>query len=492
MQKRSTNEFLVMYFSDLTTALNLTSNSCKTWNPAALKQLNVKIGKAKEAEEYKERWPLTIKVHFQNGSIAKFLFIDDQDFSTFSLHEALRDSFFLDIKESENISFNIRKLNTKDQKRAIDALSSLVTLSSWEPPFYGKREPKKKIKRHYGFYSGIDPILINSLMEEAELKAEGTNLVRTLAMMPGNMLTSKKLVSIALKEAKKLKLKGSFLSTVELEKLGAGAFSAVVQASKSEGGIVTINRPGTGPKIALVGKGLVYDTGGHDLKVDSSMLGMHRDMTGSAVALATFSALVKSEDMKNLDLTVYLGIAENMISPAGYKAGDVIKALNGETIEIENTDAEGRLVLADTLVLASKEKPNLIIDFATLTGAATGVLGTGYSIAMTNTENLGPKIIYAGNSSGERVWHLPIAEEFRDEVNNSEVADLTQCTNQDAEHGYAAAFLTHFVPEDIKHVHVDLASESNEDGLGLVNSDVTGFGVRWAFQFIKSCKNHLK
>lgn len=490
MKSRTTNEFLVMHLSDMTNSTGLTNKSCKIWNPTVLKQLGTKLAMAKETKEYRNGRAVKVEAHFQNGSTATFLFLPD-DLSTFETHEAIRENFHESVKASSNVSFNVQKLSEDEQRIAVDALTSLAVLSDWEPPFYGKKtEKKRKKKKAYGFYSDLDGETISRIMSEAELKAAATNEVRTLAMTPGNIMTSKVLVTHALKSARKLGLEFKFLNVDSLKEMGAGAFLAVVQGSESDGGIVTIRRPVEGGlKVTLVGKGVVFDTGGHDLKTDSSMLGMHRDMTGAAVALSTFKALVQDEQMAELDLTVYLAVGENMISPAAYKPGDVIKALSGETIEIENTDAEGRLLLADTLTLASKDKPDLIIDFATLTGSALDVLGDGYSVAMSNDEDLLADIQLAGRSSGERVWPLPMNEEFEEEVINSEVADLGQATGYShAEHSYAAAFLTHFVPNSTQHVHVDLACEKKGGGLGLVESDINGFGVRWTFEFLKAYK----
>ncbi len=151
---------------------------------------------------------------------------------------------------------------------------------------------------------------------------------------------------------------------------------------------------------------------------------MHQDMTGSAVALASFLYLVQTE--APFELKCYLALVENSIGPAAYKQNDVVLASNGTSIEIVHTDAEGRMILADTLALASKEKPDLIMDFATLTGACIQALGTTYSGIFSKTERLNDLAIQAGKESGERVWPFPMDADFEDSL-KSDIADVKQC-----------------------------------------------------------------
>lgn len=489
-KSRITNELTVLTTDHLSSnAKVITQYSQKSWNSVVLKTLGKKLAQGRQSHEYRHGDSVKVEVHFQNGSVASFVFIPS-DFTLFQVHEAMRDAFSPTIKESTSISYNLMFLNEDSpwrQESIVDALSSLTVLSFWDAPNYETdKDPKKKMAV-YGFYTHLNVDLVRELIREAEIKAYGTNQVRSLAMMPANKLNSKSLVDFALSVASRLKVESRFLSVSDLKNMGAGAFCAVLQGSESDGGIVVLRRPGKTREVALVGKGVTFDTGGHDLKTDSSMFGMHRDMTGAAVALSAFEALSKINP--DLSLSCYLAIGENMISERAYKPGDVITSLSGQTIEIENTDAEGRLMLADTLTLVNKEitkKDALIIDFATLTGAALDVLGNRWAIAMTKKENLWAQIAKSGKKSGERVHALPILEEFEDAVtSDTKIADLAQCTGYaHAEHCYAAAFLSHFVKPEKTHIHIDLACEERDGGLGLVSSNVTGFGVRWAVDFI--------
>lgn len=489
---RSTNEFFVLPKEYLDNNISfLTKHSQKTWNSVVKKQFYNNLLKAKETREAITNDDIKVDVHFQNGTVASYLFIPC-NYTLFQVHESLRKGFGEAMKTSKSISFNLHYVPETfpvTQVQLIDALSSLVCLSIWSAPNYETIYKPKPIKKpKYGFYTDVPQEVTSNLIRKAELKAQATNQIRTLAMLPPNKLGSKELVEFALARAKRLKVKSEFINARKLKEMGAGAFSAVLQTTVSDGGIVVLKRPGKGSRqIALAGKGVTFDAGGLDLKTEGSMLGMHRDMTGAAVALSAFETLIKLD--KSSSVYCYLAIGENLIGPDSYKPGDVLKLLSGQTIEIENTDAEGRLMLADTLAYADRElKPGaLVIDFATLTGTAMDVLSTRWSLAMTRKEELWSLITQAGRKSGERVHPLPILEEFEDAVSSdTKLADYSQCTNYShAEHCFAGAFLAEFIQSDKIHIHLDLSSESHEEGLGLISSEVTGFGVRWLIEFIE-------
>ena len=261
--------------------------------------------------------------------------------------------------------------------------------------------------------------------------------------------------------------------------MGAGAFVAVAQGSDPEdAAIVHLRRrvENATKTIALVGKGICFDTGGHNLKPARHMHGMNEDMNGSAVALGLLTAVTHANLPINIDC--WLAIAQNLISPYAYKQNDVITALNGTTIEIIHTDAEGRMVLADTLTLAARERPDAMIDFATLTGSMHTALGSRYSGIFSNRDDLVQKALAAGKFSGERVWPFPSDADYDVEL-DSKIADVKQCTLEgEADHILAARFLDRFV-DNLPWLHMDLSASNNKGGLGAVTSDVTGFGVAW-------------
>jgi len=179
-----------------------------------------------------------------------------------------------------------------------------------------------------------------------------------------------------------------------------------------------------------------------------------------------------------VNIDCWLAIAQNLISPHAYKQNDVITSLNGTTIEIIHTDAEGRMVLADTLTLAAREKPDVMIDFATLTGSMHTALGSRYSGVFSNRDDLLEKALAAGKSSGERIWAFPSDADYDVEL-ESRAADIKQCTLEgEADHILATRFLSRFV-DDVPWLHMDLSASNNKGGLGAIGSDVTGFGVSW-------------
>jgi leucyl aminopeptidase len=274
----------------------------------------------------------------------------------------------------------------------------------------------------------------------------------------------------------------------KLRKMGAGAFCAVAQGSDGEGGGAAIVRLSWQPKkaaktLALVGKGICYDTGGHNLKPAKYMAGMHEDMNGSAVALSILCAAAELKLPVRIDC--WLAIAKNHLSPTAYAQGDIVTALNGTTIEVVHTDAEGRMVLADTLALATQQKPALMIDFATLTGSMTYALGTRYSGVFASTDELAEKSVMAGRQSGERVCVFPQDVDYEPAL-DSKVADIKQCTlDGEADHILAARFLGRFAGKT-PWIHMDLSAASCSGGLGAVATDTTGFGVSWGVALLRS------
>jgi leucyl aminopeptidase len=205
-------------------------------------------------------------------------------------------------------------------------------------------------------------------------------------------------------------------------------------------------------------------------------------MAGSAVAVGTLHALHALKSPLAVDC--WLAITENLIGPTAYKPQDIVRAYNGTTIQVIHTDAEGRMVLADTLALAAARKPRAIIDYATLTGACVYALTERYSGAFTNRLERRDMIEAAGAASGERVWCFPMDADFDTDI-ESPVADIMQCSSDGkGDHILAARFLSRFVPQDIPWLHLDLAAATRTGGLGHVGTEITGFGVRYTLDLI--------
>jgi leucyl aminopeptidase len=277
-----------------------------------------------------------------------------------------------------------------------------------------------------------------------------------------------------------------FYSRGRLQEMKAGAFLAVAQGSEDSGvGILKVTyRPAEAPlRVAVVGKGITFDTGGNNIKTGGHMYGMNGDMAGSAVALSL--VLHAIEARWNIAVDAYLAITDNVLSPRSYRPNDVVTSLKGKTIEVVDTDAEGRMVLADTLYLAAQDRPDLILDFATLTGACVRALGTTVSGAYTNRRQWFGRILRAGRRSGERVFPLPVDRDYG-RCLKSDIADIKQCrATGGVDHIEAGFFLSRFVPAAVPWVHVDLSACENEEGLAHVPTKITGFGVRYGVTFLE-------
>jgi leucyl aminopeptidase len=335
----------------------------------------------------------------------------------------------------------------------------------------------------------------------------GNNLARWLTALPPNTLDAAGYRRLLQELARHLRLEFKFYGEAQLKRLGAGAFLAVSQGNATrDAGIVHLAyRPGVAeprgglpprgsppgpsrrasspPVVSLVGKGICFDTGGTNLKTHKGMLDMHMDMEGSAVAVGSLHALHSLRSPLAVDC--WLAITENRTGPTAYKPQDVVRAHNGTTVQVIHTDAEGRMVLADTLSLAASAKPRAIIDYATLTGACVYALTERYSGAFTNRPEARELIEAAGSSSGERVWCFPMDADFDTDL-ESTVADVLQCTTEGkGDHILAARFLNRFVPKNIAWLHLDLAAGARTGGLAHIGTEITGFGVRYTLDLLQ-------
>jgi leucyl aminopeptidase len=371
-----------------------------------------------------------------------------------------------------------------ERERALLAFVSAVEAAAFELPSY-KSEKQKRRKLRSVQILGAEPRVD---VAQVRAQARGNNVARWFTALPPKKLTAASYREAATALAKSHSLQAEFLGEAALEKLGAGAFLAVAQGNDArDAGILRLKyRPSKGakPELALVGKGVLFDTGGTNLKPFKSMLDMHIDMEGSAVALGTAVALATLEVPYAFD--VWLAITENRLSPRAYKSQDVVQASNGTTIQVIHTDAEGRMVLADALALAAREDPALILDYATLTGTCISALTERYSGVFSNRRGAHALLVETGAASGERVWPFPLDEDF-DEPLKSDVADVKQCAVDGAgDHILAAKFLQRFVPQTIAWVHMDLAAGQRKEGLAHVPTEITGFGVRYTLELLSS------
>jgi leucyl aminopeptidase len=359
--------------------------------------------------------------------------------------------------------------------------AAYVVLINAAPLPAKKKKPVKPLKTLTILTPHAGDVEFNSVVALAEANV----LARELTALPPNELPP-----VAYRKRIRALAKANGWEIEEfdyrkLKKMGAGAFCAVAQGSDHEDAAIvhlTYKPRNAKQTVALVGKGICFDTGGHNLKPARYMAGMHEDMNGSAVALGILQAAQAMRLPVRLD--VWLAIAHNHLSPDAYKQGDVVTALDGTTIEVVHTDAEGRMVLADTLVLAAKTKPDLTIDFATLTGSMISALGTRYSGVFASDAGLAQAAVQAGVDSGERVCVFPMDEDYEATLVDSKVADIKQCTLAgEADHILAARFLGRFIGKR-PWLHVDLSACNCEGGLGAVATNQTGFGVAWGLTLL--------
>ena len=325
--------------------------------------------------------------------------------------------------------------------------------------------------------------------------AESQNLARDLSNEPPNALPPAALAREAEKAARAAGVQVRVLAPAELRKRGFGALLAVAQGSANEPRVIVLEhgaaprgakqatRGARRPTVCLVGKGVCFDSGGLSLKPSTSMTTMKHDMSGGAAVIAAVCAAARLR--LPLHLVGIVGAVENMPSGTAYRPDDIVTSLSGQTIEISNTDAEGRLVLADTLHFARTEfAPAAIIDLATLTGACSVALGKWAAAVLGNHEVLAERMLEAGEASGERYWRLPLWDVHR-EFMRGQIADLKQTGGRDGGTITASAFLAHFVG-DTPWIHLDIASVANtEKGSALQPPGATGFGVRSLLELLR-------
>ena len=424
---------------------------------------------------------MPIAANHADGSLIAWAMLDFSK-TNFAVQTQVRKAMQLLLGEQPVSVTIVVQGDAAQRRQAAEAAVYAAWVNGAPLPLHKKKADQRKPLQKIALYGFAD----TKSFAELKAQAAGNLLCRTLTVQPPNELTP----ALYRKRIKELaKQNGWQLKEFDLKalrKMGAGAFVAVAQGSHDEdAAIVHLRYRHAKAKqtVALVGKGICFDTGGHNLKPARHMHGMHEDMNGSAVALGILLAATQQKLPVNIDC--WLAIAQNHISPKAYKQNDIVKALNGTTIEIMHTDAEGRMVLADTLTLASREKPNLLLDFATLTGSMHVALGARYSGVLGNRDVLLQQAVQAGQHSGERLCAFPMDDDYEPAL-DSKVADIKQCTlDGEADHILAARFLKRFLENDVPWLHVDLSASRCEGGLGSVASDVTGFGVGWGLRMLQ-------
>ena len=331
---------------------------------------------------------------------------------------------------------------------------------------------------------------VPKLIEGYEL-AKISNIVKDLVNEQAEILTPKELANRATKLGKEFGFDVEILDEKKAQKLGMNAYLGVARAAHHRPNVIVMRYKGDAKSkytYGLVGKGLTYDTGGLSLKPTDSMLTMRCDMGGAATMIGTMCAVAKMKIKKNV--TCVVAACENSIGPNAYRPGDILTAMNGKTIEVTNTDAEGRLTLADALTyIVRKEKVNEVIDAATLTGAVMVALGEDVTGVFTNDDKMARKVIDASENWNEYFWQMPMFDIYKKNL-KSPYADMQNTGVRWGGSTNAAKFLEEFV-DDTKWVHLDIAGTAWASGANPYYSQkgATGQVFRTVYSYIKDSKN---
>jgi leucyl aminopeptidase len=322
---------------------------------------------------------------------------------------------------------------------------------------------------------------------QGELFARATVYARDLVNTPGLHMSPADLVAAAKEVAKGKGVRVRVYDKEQLKKMKAGGILGVGQGSDHDPALVHLIYKPKGKakkKVALVGKAITFDSGGLSLKPADSMMTMKIDMAGAADVLAVFSVLPALAP--NVEVHGIFGACENMPSGKAIRPGDVVEVMNGKTIEILNTDAEGRVTLADSLTYATKQKPDMIVDIATLTGACMVALGEEITGLMSNTPKLANQVLVAAANAGEKMWELPLEKRYQPDI-KSEVADYKNITGKYGGALTAGLLLQEFV-NNIPWVHLDIAGPSfAEKPLNpYTRRGASGHGVRTLLEFLRN------
>lgn len=366
------------------------------------------------------------------------------------------------VKEADiNCDSLLAKFN-KDLTEAVAAAVEGFLLADYEfDKFINKEARKKKHpieKINFLTSKNINDKLVQKGIQIGKIMSECINFARALGDTPGNLLTPEILGRETFQAAKSTKIKVEVWDEARIKKEKMGGLWGVGKGSDNGPRFITMEYKGASASkksICFVGKGLTFDAGGISIKPSMAMDEMKYDMCGGATVIASLLAIAKLG--LKVNAVAYIPASENMLGPSANKPGDILTARNGKTVEVLNTDAEGRLILMDALSYACEKRPAVIIDAATLTGAIVVALHNVYTGYFTRDENLKTKIEKAALIAGERVWHMPLHDEHVNDMKGRH-ADLQNISNhRGAGSSTAAAFLEQFIDKDIPWVHFDIA-----------------------------------
>lgn len=318
-------------------------------------------------------------------------------------------------------------------------------------------------KIHFGMDDGKSAAALKITLAQSAAMAQGVKLAKDLGNLPGNICTPTYLADQAKALAKTHKLKVTILEEKDMHKLGMHSLLSVTRGSRQPAKLITLEYRGGDKKhkpVVLVGKGITFDSGGISLKPGADMDEMKYDMCGAASVLGTMQAI--AEMGLKLNVVGVIPSCENMPDGAASKPGDIVKSMSGQTIEILNTDAEGRLILCDALTYAAKFEPETVVDIATLTGACVIALGHVASGLFSNQDKLARELLDAGNTIHDRAWHMPLWDDYQQQL-DSNFADMQNIGGRAGGSITAACFLSRFT-KDYRWAHLDIAGTAWKSG----------------------------
>ncbi len=317
----------------------------------------------------------------------------------------------------------------------------------------------------------------------ARAVAEGVAFTRDLANSPANVAHPSWMAARARELAAEAGMEITVLEPPELEARGMGGILAVGRGSAREPRLVRMAWGSEGPVVALVGKGVTFDTGGISIKPSARLDEMKYDKSGACTVLGIGRAVARLG--LPIRLRLYLPFAENMPDGAAYRPGDILRCYNGKSVEVLNTDAEGRLILADALALAVEEGPDVVLEFSTLTGACIVALGHHGAGLFTPDDALAQELLAAAEAGGERLWRLPLWDEFSEEMRGTH-ADLRNSGSRWGGASTAAAFLANFLGDHRRWAHLDIAGPAQVPKEGNGSAGATGYGVAMTVEWLRN------
>ncbi|MBI4854624.1 MAG: leucyl aminopeptidase [Acidobacteria bacterium] len=445
-----------------------------------------------ERKEFKGKANETAYIHLVKGLKARRLLLvgvgKQAKVTNLQLRQAAGTvARFLRTKKVKSLAFLLRDASALEQSG--EAIAEGALLSTFDPDTYKTRErDKSQVEEFFVLSSSEGQAELEKGLAKGKILADSTNFSRNLVNEPSSNLTPKDMASKAEQVAREANLAIEILDEEKMKELGMGAILGVSRGSAEEARLIVLRyeHPEASPDstIALIGKGITFDSGGISIKPSEGMEKMKGDMAGAAAVMGAMRALGQLKPKARV--VGVMACAENMPSGTAIKPGDVLTAMSGQTIEVVNTDAEGRLVLADAITYArEKLGATKMVDLATLTGAVGIALGPVYTAILGTCQDLIDQIISTGSEVGERFWQLPLDEEYGEQL-QSDIADLKNSGGRPAGTITGAYFIKEFTG-NVAWAHLDIASTAvSNEKKPYLSKGATGVGIRTLVAWVMS------